>query len=215
MAETFVWKTSTCFERLYQKKIFFYLLPSFWSIHRVRIVHVSGKETSQFCQAQNIEASFFRSLWCTCTLLLDVANIFVFLQKSKVSFTTFQKSFYGWNWKIYPQSTFVEQDIWWRACCDLSISFNFSRFLATSHLSGDDNSPLEKKITPKSHQLHTIPKHFKVNINAYCCFAFYVFCLKKTIWQDQFPVNVLFIHIQQSSSGTSSKQHQPYFQIFL
>ena len=76
------------------KKDFFYLLPSFRSIHRVRIVHVSGKETSQFCQAQNIEASFFRSLWCTCTLLLDFANIFVFLQKFKVSFITFQKSLY-------------------------------------------------------------------------------------------------------------------------
>ena len=213
MAETFVWKTSTCFERLYQKKEFYsYLLPSFWSIHRVRIVASRPLDSVR----QRITRPLFSEASdCTCTLLLDVANIFVFLQKSKVSFTTFQKSFYGWNWRIYPQSTFVEQDIWWRACCDLSISFNLSRFLATSHLSGDDNSPLEKKITPKSHQLHTIPKHFKVNINAYCCFAFYVFCLKKTIWQDQFPVNVLFIHIQQSSSGTSSKQHQPYFQIFL
>ena len=54
-------------EAVSKKEFYFYLLPSFWSIHRVKILHVIGKETSQFCQAQNIEASF----WCTCTLLLD------------------------------------------------------------------------------------------------------------------------------------------------
>ena len=129
MAETFVWKTSTCFERLYQKKIFFYLLPSFWSIHRVRIVHVSGKETSQFCQAQNIEASFFRSLWCTCTLLLDFANIFVFLQKFKVSFITFQKSLY-WM-KLKNLSTV---DVFWAKYLMKSLlrPFNFFQLLSIS-----------------------------------------------------------------------------------
>ena len=57
-----------CWFSCFRWYLFTFINPiSFWRIRRVRLVHVSSKETSPFCQAQNIEASS----WCTCTLLLD------------------------------------------------------------------------------------------------------------------------------------------------
>ena len=127
MAETFVWKTSTCFERLYQKKEFYsYLLPSFWSIHRVRIVASRPLDSVR----QRITRPLFSEASdCTCTLLLDVANIFVFLQKFKVSFITFQKSLY-WM-KLKNLSTV---DVFWAKYLMKSLlrPFNFFQPLSIS-----------------------------------------------------------------------------------